>query len=73
MKKIFLLIVLTLVTIGAFGQTKTNDSAKNAPVTTTTAFKVKYDYVFKLNTDGSYTTLTDKPFHILLCQFLLRV
>ena len=58
MKKLILLIVLATATIGAFGQfkTKTEDTSKNAPVTTNTAFKVHYDYVFKRNTDGSYTT-----------------
>lgn len=59
MKKIILLIVLAITTIGAFGQTKTktNDTANNTPITTNTAFKVKYDYVFKRNSDGSYSTL----------------
>jgi len=58
MKKLISLVVLTIATIGAFGQTKTKtgDTSKNAPVTTNTAFRVHYDYVFKRNTDGSYTT-----------------
>lgn len=56
MKKLILLIVLIATTTGAFGQTKTNDTSKNTPVTTNTAFRVKYDYVFKRNSDGSYTT-----------------
>jgi len=59
MKKLTLVAVLVLATACAFGQTKTksNDTAKNAPVITTTAFRVKYDYVFKRNADGSYTPL----------------
>lgn len=59
MKKLISVIVLATVTVGAFGQTKTktNDTSKNTPVTTNTAFRVKYDYVFKRNSDGSYTTL----------------
>lgn len=58
MKKLILLIVLAIATIDAFGQakTKTGDTSKNTPVTTNTAFRVHYDYVFKRNTDGSYTT-----------------
>ena len=58
MKKLILLAVLVVGTVTAFGQTKTKttDTAKNAPVTTNTAFRVKYDYVFKRNSDGSYTT-----------------
>jgi hypothetical protein len=53
------LIVLAIATIGAFGQSKTqtDDTSKNAPVRTNTAFRVHYDYVFKRNTDGSYSTL----------------
>jgi len=59
MKKLILLAVLTITVIGAFGQSKTNtkDTSKNAPVATNTAFKVHYDYVFKRNTDGSYSAL----------------
>ena len=59
MRRIILSVVFAMVAIGAFGQTKTktNDTSKNSPVTTNTAFKVKYDYVFKRNSDGSYTTL----------------
>jgi hypothetical protein len=57
MKKLILLTVLIISTADAFGQTKTNDTSKNAPVITTTAFRVKYDDVFKRNSDGSYTTL----------------
>jgi len=59
MKKLTLVAVLVLATACAFSQTKTkgNDTAENAPVTTTTAFRVKYDYVFKRNPDGSYTPL----------------
>ena len=55
MKKLILLIALAITSIGAFGQAKTNDTSKNTPVTTNTAFRVKYDYVFKRNSDGSYT------------------
>lgn len=53
------MIVLVVTTLGALGQikTKTKDTTKNTPVTTNTAFRVRYDYVFKRNTDGSYTTL----------------
>ena len=50
-------MALTVTAAGVFGQTKTNDTSKNTSVTTNTAFKVKYDYVFKRNTDGSYSTL----------------
>lgn len=57
MKKLILLVILAIISVGAFGQTKTSDTPKNTPVTTNTAFKVKYDYVFKRNSDGSYTTL----------------
>ncbi|HEY9002716.1 MAG TPA: hypothetical protein VIM89_15275 [Mucilaginibacter sp.] len=59
MKKLIILTVLVLTAIGAFGQTKTktDDTSKNAPVTTNTAFRVHYDYVFKRNTDGSYSAL----------------
>lgn len=55
MKKLILLIALAITSIGAFGQAKTNDTSKNTPGTTNTAFRVKYDYVFKRNPDGSYT------------------
>lgn len=59
MKKLTLVIALALANVWAFSQTKTknSDTAKNAPVTTTTAFRVNYDYVFKRNTDGSYSPL----------------
>jgi len=56
MKKLILLTVLIVGTVTAFGQTRTKDTSKNTPVTTNTAFRVKYDYVFKRNSDGSYTT-----------------
>lgn len=59
MKKLIFLISLTAITVTAFGQSKikTNDTTKDTPTTTNTAFRVKYDYVFKRNTDGSYSTL----------------
>src|SRR3569833_2937206 len=59
MKKLILSAVLVIAAIGASGQakTKTNDTSKNTSVITNTAFRVKYDYVFKRNTDGSYSTL----------------
>jgi len=56
MKKLILLTVLIVGTVTAFGQARTKDTSKNTPVTTNTAFRVKYDYVFKRNSDGSYTT-----------------
>ncbi|MBS1523003.1 MAG: hypothetical protein JST50_18525 [Bacteroidetes bacterium] len=59
MKKLILLIVLMIAIVSAFGQTKTitKDTSKSDFVTTNTAFRVNYDYVFKRNTDGSYSTL----------------
>jgi hypothetical protein len=55
MKKIILIAFLILPAIGAFCQarTKKTDTAQNTPVATTTAFRMKYDDLFKHNTDGS--------------------
>jgi hypothetical protein len=59
MKRIILSIILTISTILAFGQSKakTKDTAANIPTITNTAFKVRYDYVFKRNSDGTYSAL----------------
>gem|GEM_PF-975021 len=59
MKRIFLSAILTLSTVLVFGQSKAKnkDTSTNTPTITNTAFKVNYDYVFKRNSDGSYSAL----------------
>jgi len=59
MKRIILSAILTLSTVLAFGQSKAKakDTSANTPTITNTAFKVNYDYVFKRNSDGSYSAL----------------
>ncbi|MDO3625229.1 hypothetical protein [Mucilaginibacter sp. BT774] len=59
MKRLILSIVLSMAAVLAFGQSKakTKDTSRNIPTTTNTAFRVKFNDVFKRNTDGSYSTL----------------
>ena len=59
MKSVILSIVLTIAAISVFGQSKakTKDTSTNTPTTINTAFKVRYDYVFKRNSDGTYSAL----------------
>jgi hypothetical protein len=59
MKKLILIATLALSANFVFGQTKskTTDTAKNQPVTRTTSFRMRYDQVFKRNTDGSFSAL----------------
>jgi hypothetical protein len=58
MKKLMLATLLALLADGAFCQSKskTTDTAKNNTETTsTTAFKVSFDYLFKRNFDGTFS------------------
>ncbi|MDB5142725.1 MAG: hypothetical protein JWQ66_1438 [Mucilaginibacter sp.] len=59
MKKLIVIIALIITADHAFSQTKpkTTDTARNAPVTSTTAFRVSFDKVFKRNSDGSFSPL----------------
>lgn len=59
MKKLILLACFAIAANCAFGQkkTKTNDTVNNAPVLSTTAFRVSFDKVFQRNSDGSFSAL----------------
>jgi ABC-type glycerol-3-phosphate transport system substrate-binding protein len=59
MKKLILIATLALSANFAFSQTKpkTTDTAKSQSVTRTTSFRMRYDQVFKRNTDGSFSAL----------------
>jgi len=66
MKNLFLIIILAIVSNCAFGQAKTKakttDTAQRAPATVSTAFRAKFDDVFKRNNDGSFSPI--KPVQI---------
>lgn len=59
MKTIILTAVLSFSAIAAFSQTKLSptDSAKASTVSPSTAFKMRFDQVFKRNTDGSFSPI----------------
>jgi len=59
MKKLILIPVLVLLGSFVFGQTKpkSTDTTKNQSVTRTASFRMRYDQVFKRNTDGSFSAL----------------
>lgn len=59
MKKLILIAAFGLTTNFVFGQTrsKTPDTAKSPSVTRPQSFRVKYDQVFKRNTDGSFSAI----------------
>ena len=64
MKNLILITLLAIVANSAFCQTKpsTLDSAKAGTVNPATAFSMRYDQVFKRNTDGSFSPI--KPVQI---------
>jgi hypothetical protein len=55
MKKLTLLIVITLFANLAFSQTKTDSTLKLSSNTNNTAFRVKFEEVFINNGNGSFT------------------
>ena len=58
MKKLILIALLALLADGAFCQTKSridNNVDKNTAVTSPTAFKVSFDYLFTRNFDGTFS------------------
>jgi hypothetical protein len=59
MKTIILIAALSLPAMAAYSQTKPSsaDSAKASVVSSSTAFKMRFDQVFKRNTDGSYSPI----------------
>jgi membrane protein involved in colicin uptake len=61
MKNLFLIIILVIASNCAFGQAKTKakptDTAQRAPAATSTAFRAKFDDIFKRNNDGSFSPI----------------
>jgi hypothetical protein len=59
MKKLILMTLLAIAASSAFCQTKKTaiDSAKANTVNPATAFSMRYDEVFKRNTDGSFSPI----------------
>ncbi|HTD41913.1 MAG TPA: hypothetical protein VK671_14895 [Mucilaginibacter sp.] len=59
MKKLILIVALSVSAAYAFCQTKkpAPDSAKASAVSSSTAFKMRFDQVFKRNTDGSFSPI----------------
>ena len=58
MKKLILVALLAVMADSAFCQSKSridNNVVKDTPVTSTSAFKVSFDYVFKRNFDGTFS------------------
>ena len=58
MKKLILITLLALLADSAFCQTQSridNVVVKNTVVTSTTAFKVRFDYLFKRNFDDTFS------------------